>query len=81
VSKIELTETQFERTDRDKITCKTHLELLNYDFIHIFEILVKFPIQQLQKHLKIWYSQEDKRCQSLNCQKHALKDSQGQNCL
>jgi len=26
VSKFELSETQFERTVRDKITCKTHLE-------------------------------------------------------
>jgi len=28
VSKFELTELQFERTVRDKITCKTHLDQL-----------------------------------------------------
>jgi len=45
VSKFEMSETQFERTPRDKIACKTHLELKNDGFKPIFGILVKFPIQ------------------------------------
>jgi len=32
------------RTVRDKIAGKTHLELENYCFKHIFEIPNKFPI-------------------------------------
>jgi len=36
VSKLELTETQFERTVRDKIADKTHLEGKIYYFKHIF---------------------------------------------
>jgi len=31
----------------------------------------------LKKHYKIWYSQGKKRCQSLNCQKHSLKEQSG----
>jgi len=45
VSKFKLTETQFERTVRGKIACKTHLEEENDSFKHIFGILNKFPIQ------------------------------------
>jgi len=45
VSKYELTKTQFERTLRNKIVCKTHLEGENDSFKHIFEIVIKFPIQ------------------------------------
>jgi len=45
VSKFELTETQFERTVKDKIACKTHLERENGCFKHIFEIPNKFPIK------------------------------------
>jgi len=45
VSKFELTETQFERTVRDKIACKTQLERENGCFKHIFGILIKFPIK------------------------------------
>jgi len=44
VSKFDLPE-QFERTVRDKITCKTHLERENDCFKHIFEIFINFPIQ------------------------------------
>jgi len=36
---------KFERTVREKIVCKTHLEWENYYFKHIFRILIKFPIQ------------------------------------
>jgi len=45
VSKYKLSERRFEKTVRDKIACKTHLELENDNFKHIFEILNKFPIQ------------------------------------
>jgi len=44
VSKFELPKTQFERTVRDKIACKTHLESENGSFKYIFGILIKFPI-------------------------------------
>jgi len=43
--KFELPKTQFERTVRDKIVCKTHLEWESDWFKHIFGILIKFPIQ------------------------------------
>jgi len=45
VSKLKLPETQFERTVRDKIACKTCLESENDGFKYIFGILIKFPIQ------------------------------------
>jgi len=45
VSKFELSETQFERTVRDKIACQTNLELENDCFKYIFRILIKFSIQ------------------------------------
>jgi len=45
VSKFDLTETQFERTVRDKIAFKTYLEWENACFKHIFWIFIKFPIQ------------------------------------
>jgi len=34
---------------------------------------LNFLINSMKKHCKIWYSQVEKRCQSLNCQKHCLK--------
>jgi len=45
VSKYELPETQFERTVRGKLGCKTHLQSENNYFKHIFGIVIKFPIQ------------------------------------
>jgi len=42
--KFELSEIQFERTVRDKIACKTHLEWQNDCFKYIFGIFIKFPI-------------------------------------
>jgi len=45
VSKFELLVIDFERTVRDKIACKTHLEWDNDYFKQIFRILIKFPIQ------------------------------------
>jgi len=53
VSKFELTETQFKRTVRDKIACKTDLEWENDCFKHIFEIFIKsffFLSNNLKKH-------------------------------
>jgi len=44
VSKFELPERQFERTVKDKIACKIHLEWENDSFKHIFGILIKFPM-------------------------------------
>jgi len=67
VSKFKLLETQFERTVSDKMAYKTHLGGENYSLKHIFGILIKFPTNKLKKHYKIWYSQGEKRCQSLNC--------------
>jgi len=45
VSKFAKPETQFEMTVKYKIACKTHLELENKRFKHIFKILIKFPVQ------------------------------------
>jgi len=53
VSKFKVPETQFERTVRDKIACKTYLEWENYSFKHIFGILIKFSIQWHRKQYKI----------------------------
>jgi len=44
VSKFQLPGTQFERTVKDKIVCKTHLEWETDCFKHIFGILIKFSI-------------------------------------
>jgi len=56
VWQFELSETQFVRTVRDKIGCKTHLELENDCFKYIFGILIKFSFQwhkkPLQNHVK-----------------------------
>jgi len=43
--KVELPKTQFQRIVKNKIAGKTHLELENDCFKHIFGILIKFPIQ------------------------------------
>jgi len=43
VSKFELLETQFERTVKDKIAYKTHLEREYGCFKHSFGIIIKFP--------------------------------------
>jgi len=45
VSKFEITETQFERTVKNKIGCETNFEYENYCFKHIFGIFIKFSIQ------------------------------------
>jgi len=45
VTEVDLPETPFESTVKDKIACKTHLEYENYWFKQIFRILIKFPIQ------------------------------------
>jgi len=37
------------------------------------ESSLNFPSNNLEKHYKISYSQGEKRCQSLNWQKHSLK--------
>jgi len=47
-----MSETQFERTAREKMGCKTHLEPKNDCFKHIFGILIKFPIQYPEKTLE-----------------------------
>jgi len=77
VSKLKLTETQFERTIRNKITHKTNLEWENDSFKNIFGILIKFPTKWHKKYKKIKYSQREKKCQSLNWPKHRLKRQSG----
>jgi len=52
VSKFELPKTQFERTVRDKMACKTHLEWEKNIFKDIFGILIKFSIQPPEKKLQ-----------------------------
>jgi len=44
-SKFELPVIQFERTVREKIACKTHLQWETDCFKNTFGILIKFPIQ------------------------------------
>jgi len=41
------------------------------------ESSLKFLSNNLKKFYKIWYSQREKRGQSLNCQKHSLKRQSG----
>jgi len=41
------------------------------------ESLSNFLSNNLKKHDKIRYSQKEKRCQNLNCQKHSLKGQLG----
>jgi len=43
--KLELSETQFKKTVREKIAYNTHLEKENDSFKHIFRILINFPIR------------------------------------
>jgi len=45
MSKLELPEIEFEKTNKDKIILKTHLEYENDCFNHIFGNLIRFPIQ------------------------------------
>jgi len=52
LSKFKMPETQFQRTVKDKIDYKTHLKSENDCFKYIFEILIKFPIQQHEKTLE-----------------------------
>jgi len=53
----------------DKIACKTHLEYKNYFLTTFLKSLLNFRFRNLKKQYKIWYSQGEKRCQNLNCQK------------
>jgi len=41
------------------------------------ESLLNFLSNDLKKHYKIWYSQQEKQCQNLNCQKHSFKEQSG----
>jgi len=52
VSKFELPETQFKRTVRNEISCKTHLEWENDCFKHFFGILIKFSIPCAKKTIQ-----------------------------
>jgi len=38
------------------------------------KMTLNFLSNNLKKHYKIWYSQGEKQCQNLNCQKHSLKE-------
>jgi len=41
---------------------------------NVLESLLNFLSNNLKKHYKVWYSEGEKRCQSLNCQKHSFKE-------
>jgi len=73
VSKFELTETQFEKTVRDKIACKSTCGEKMSVLSTFLESSINFLSNNMKKHYKICYSQKEKRCQNLNCQKHSLK--------
>jgi len=60
-----------------KSTWSTKMTVLNT----FLELSLNFPSNKMKKHYKIWYSQGEKRCQNLNCQKYSLKDSEGHNRL
>jgi len=77
VPKFELPETQFEKTVRGKIAGKKTWSKKMTVLCTFLESLLNFLSNDLKKHYKIWYSQVEKRCQSLNCQKHNLKGQSG----
>jgi len=79
VSKFELSETQFEITVRDetKSLAKSSWSEKMIVSSTFLGFAVNFLFNNLKKHHKIWYSQGEKRCQSLNCQKHSLKRQSG----
>jgi len=72
VSKLELPETQFLKTIRDRIIRKTQRKKMTV-LSTILESSLNFLPNNLKKHYKIRNSQREKRCPSLNCQKHSLK--------
>jgi len=45
------------------------------------ESSLNFLSNNPEKHYKIWYRREEKRYQSLNCQKHSLKEQSGTKSL
>jgi len=42
------------------------------DLSTFLDSILNFLSNNLKKQYKIWYSQREKRCQSLNCQKRLL---------
>jgi len=78
VSKFELSETQFERTYRNKIACISYTCSEKMTVLSTFlECSLNFLSNNVKKHYKSWYGYEGKWYQSLNCQKHSMKGQLG----
>jgi len=77
VLKFELTETQFERTVRDKIDCKTQLEQENYFLSTFLKSSLDFLSNNLKKTPQNVVQSEWKAVSKLNCHKHSLKKLSG----
>jgi len=77
VLNFELPETQFEiqaeRKSPEKPTWSEKMTVLST----FLEFSLNFLSNNFKKDYKIWYSQGEKRCQNLNCQKHSLKGQSG----
>jgi len=56
-----------------KPTCSKKITVLST----FLESSLNFPFNNRKKHYTIWYSQGEKRCQSLTCQKYCLKRHTG----
>jgi len=76
-SKYEFQETLFERTVRNKITCKTTWSKKMTVLSTFLESLLNILSDNMKIRYKIWYSQVEKRRQSFNEQKHCLKRQSG----
>jgi len=81
VSKFELSETQFEKTARNEIACKTHLEWENDCYKHILGSLLNFLFNNLNKHYKIWNSKGENGVKVWSARNTVWKDSQVHNRL
>jgi len=57
VSKLELPETQFERTVKDQIACRTTWIKKMIILSKFLESWLNFLFSNLEKTVKIWYSQ------------------------
>jgi len=76
VWKLELTETHFERTEVKLPVKPTSSEKMTV-LSTFLESSIYVLSNNLKKHYKIWYSQWQKRCKNLNCQKHSLEGKSG----
>jgi len=72
VSKFELPETQLKGQSGTKSPLKSTWSEKMTVLSTFLESPLNFLYNDIKKSYKIWYSQGEKRYQSLNCQKHSL---------